>query len=65
MVRQARQLCDSSVYHVVLREINRGYIFFDDDNSVRFLDTLESERETKKNELYWYCLMNNHRQLRN
>lgn len=31
VVRQTRQRCESGVYHVVLRRINRDDIFFDDD----------------------------------
>lgn len=60
MVRQARQRCESGVYHVVLRGINRGDIFFDDDDSMRFLETLAQKKRNQEYWLYGYCLMTNH-----
>ncbi|MDD3023782.1 MAG: transposase [Syntrophomonadaceae bacterium] len=60
MVRQARLRCESGVYHVVLRGINRGDIFFDDDDSLRFLETLAQKKRNQEYWLYGYCLMNNH-----
>lgn len=57
MVRQARQRCESGVYHVVLRIINRGDIFFD---SLRFLETLAQKKINQEYGLYGYCLMSNH-----
>ncbi len=60
MVRQARQRCESGVYHVVLRGINRGDIFFDDNDSLRFLETLAQKKKNQEYELYGYCLMSNH-----
>ncbi len=60
MVRQARQRCESGVYHIVLRGINRGDIFFDDDDNLRFLETLEQKKRNHEFELYGYCLMSNH-----
>jgi len=60
MVRQARQKCESGVYHVVLRGINRGDIFFDDDDDLRFLETIEQKKRSEEYCLYGYCLMSNH-----
>jgi len=60
VVRQARQRCESGIYHVVLRGINRGDIFFDDDDNLRFLETLEQKKRNHEFELYGYCLMSNH-----
>ena len=60
VVRQARQRCDSGVYHVVLRGINRGDIFLDDDDSLRFLETLAQKKRNQEYELYGCCLMSNH-----
>ncbi|MGE5421631.1 MAG: transposase [Ignavibacteriales bacterium] len=34
--------------------------FFDDDDSLRFLETLEQKKRNQEYELYGYCLMNNH-----
>jgi putative transposase len=60
VVRQARQRCESGVYHVVLRGINRGDIFFDDDDSLHFLEALAQKKRNQEYELYGYCLMSNH-----
>lgn len=60
MVRQARQRCESGVYHVVLRGINRGDIFFDDADDFRFLETLTQKKNNQEFWLYGYCLMSNH-----
>jgi len=43
-----------------LRGINRGDIFFDDDDSLRFLETLAQKKRNQEYELYGYCLMSNH-----
>ncbi len=60
MVRQARERCESCVYHIVLRGINRQDIFFDDDDYQRFLFTLEKKKSKKQFVVYGYCLMSNH-----
>jgi putative transposase len=48
MVRQARQRCESGIYHIVLRGINRGDIFFDEDERLRFLETLEQKKRKQE-----------------
>lgn len=63
MVRRARERSESGIYHVVLRGINRGDIFFDDDDSLRFLETLAQKKRNQEYWLYGYCLMNNHAHL--
>lgn len=60
MVRQARERCESCIYHIVLRGINRQDIFFDDDDYRRFLITLEKKKSKKQFVVYGYCLMSNH-----
>ncbi len=47
MVRQARPRCESCVYHVVLRGINRGEISLDDNDYLRFLETQRRKRYIK------------------
>lgn len=59
MARQARERCESGVYHIVTRGINRQNIFCDKDDYQRFLETLERVK-TDKFEVYGYCLMSNH-----
>jgi REP element-mobilizing transposase RayT len=60
MVRQARQRCESGIYHIVLRGVNRVDIFFDDDDNLRFLETLDKKKQNHEYWLYGYCLMSNH-----
>ena len=60
MVRQSRQRSESGVYHVVLRGVNRGDIFFDEDDHQHFLETLAQKKRNQEYELYGYCLMSNH-----
>jgi len=43
VVRQARQRCESGVYHVTLRGINRGDILFDDDDRLHFWETFADD----------------------
>jgi len=60
MVRQAREHCESCIYHVVLRGINRQDIFNDEDDLQRFVETLEQKKSEDQFEVYGYCLMSNH-----
>ena len=59
MVRKARERCESGVYHIVTKGINRQDIFCDQDDYQRFLGTL-GRVKTNKFEVYGYCLMSNH-----
>ena len=60
MVRTAREKCDSGIYHVILRGINRQDIFYDDDDFQQFLKTVEQKKTDNQYALYAYCLMSNH-----
>ncbi|MEN6349606.1 MAG: transposase [Syntrophomonas sp.] len=60
MVRKAREQCESGIYHVVLRGINRQDIFFDDEDYRRLLETVAQKKSDKQFEVYGYCLMSNH-----
>ncbi len=60
MVRRARERCESGVYHIVLKGINRQDIFFDEEDFQRFLNTLEKKKLENRFVVYGYCLMNNH-----
>lgn len=42
MPRQARRKSESGIYHIILRGINQQQIFEDEENSLRFLETLVS-----------------------
>jgi REP element-mobilizing transposase RayT len=59
MARQARERCESGIYHIVIRGINRQDIFCDQDDYHRFLETLERVKADSF-EVHGYCLMSNH-----
>ena len=42
MVRMARKKSKSGIYHVMLRGINRQTIFEDDEDKIKFLETLKN-----------------------
>lgn len=60
MPREARKKGSSGIYHIMLRGINRQTIFEDDEDKIRFLETIKKYKDQMKFQLYSYCLMNNH-----
>ena len=42
MPRQAREKSQSGIYHIMLRGINRQTIFEDEEDSLKFLETLKT-----------------------
>ncbi len=60
MPRQARRKSESGIYHIMLRGINQQQIFEDDEDSIRFLETLSKYKEQCGYIIYAYCLMGNH-----
>ena len=60
MPRQARRKSESGIYHIILRGINQQQIFEDEEDSLRFLETLSKYKEQCGYEIYAYCLMSNH-----
>lgn len=60
MPRQARKKSNSGIYHIMLRGINRQRIFEDEEDCLRFLETLQKYKSQCEFELYAYCLMGNH-----
>lgn len=60
MPRQARRKSESGIYHIMLRGINQQQIFADEEDSLRFLETLSKYKEQCGYEIYAYCLMSNH-----
>ncbi len=60
MPRGARGICESGVYHVMLRGINRKNIFRDDEDRDRFINTLIKYKQISGYKIYGYCLMSNH-----
>ncbi len=60
MPRQARKKSESGIYHIMLRGINQQQIFEDEEDKLRFLETLSKYKEQCGYEIYAYCLMGNH-----
>lgn len=60
MARYPRRKSDSKVYHVMLRGIDRMPLFFDNEDRIRFLETMDRMNQEKQYEIYAYCLMDNH-----
>lgn len=60
MPRQAREKCESQIYHVMLRGVNRQPIFEDQVDYAYFLEILAACKRISGFELYAYCLMSNH-----
>ena len=60
MGRVAREKSESGIYHVVTRGINRQDIFYDDEDCLRYLETLARYKKEGKFTLLGYCLMGNH-----
>ncbi|MER1994456.1 MAG: transposase [Eubacteriales bacterium] len=60
MPRTARAKSASSIYHVMLRGINRQQIFFDEEDNRYFLRLLDRFKKPCGYTLHAYCLMGNH-----
>jgi len=63
VARQAREKGSSGIYHIMLRGTNRQEIFHDEDDSFRFLETLNRYKKKAEIEVYGWCLMGNHAHL--
>lgn len=60
MPRRARERSESGIYHVVLRGVNRGKIFCDEEDNRYFLETVLRKKSEGQFDVYGYCLMVNH-----
>ncbi|MDQ7992648.1 MAG: transposase [Propionicimonas sp.] len=60
MPRQARQLSESGIHHVMLRGINRQPLFIDDEDREWFLRCLAITKRLSGCRVLAYCLMTNH-----
>ncbi|MFZ5647823.1 MAG: REP-associated tyrosine transposase [Bacillota bacterium] len=60
MPRYARKQSKSGIYHIIIRGNERKEIFYDDDDRIRFLETLNKMKADGNYDIYAYCLMNNH-----
>ncbi len=60
MPRVAREKSRTGVYHVILRGINGQIIFEDEEDYLKFYETLEVCKDKSGFEIYAYCFMSNH-----
>lgn len=60
MPRTFRKISYTSIYHIMLRGINKEKIFIDDFDRRKFIKILKNTKEKYEYELYSYCLMDNH-----
>jgi REP element-mobilizing transposase RayT len=60
MPRKARRKSESGVYHIMLRGANRQEIFHDEEDHIRFLETLDRYKRKSEIKVYGWCLMSNH-----
>ena len=60
MPRKARKKSATGIYHVMIRGADRRIIFADDEDCIRFLDTIQRVKQESAFHLYAYCLMGNH-----
>ena len=60
MPRQAKKKSNTGIYHVMARGINRQDIFEDEEDYIKFIDTLKTYKAVCGYKLYAYCLMGNH-----
>jgi putative transposase len=60
MPRGARHKSESGIYHIILRGQNKQIIFEDEEDSEKFIQTMEDCKHKSKFRLYGYCLIGNH-----
>ena len=60
MPRTVREKSTSGYYHILLRGIGRQNIFEDDEDKIRFIETIFRHKKELEFELHAYCLMGNH-----
>ncbi|MCT4606821.1 MAG: transposase [Marinisporobacter sp.] len=60
MPRKARRKSESGIYHIMMRGINRQSIFEDEEDCIKFIQTIKKYKEKSGYQVYAYCLMGNH-----
>lgn len=60
MTRLARIKSATGIYHIMLRGANRQEIFHEDEDCLRFLETLELYKKKSEMRVHGWCLMGNH-----
>ena len=60
MPRTPRIKSAGGIYHIIMRGINRQYIFEDEEDCEKFTQTLHHYKATSGYAVFAYCLMGNH-----
>lgn len=60
MPRQQREKSKSGYYHIMLRGNERRNIFKDEEDKLRFIETLHEKKQENRFSLHAFCLMDNH-----
>lgn len=60
MPRKPRKQSTTDYYHVMIRGINREYVFETEENKVKFLELIRVEEKEDLIEISAWCLMDNH-----
>lgn len=60
MPRQARVKSITGIYHIMLRGIDKRDIFLDNEDKLKFLESIEKAKEKGKFNVLGFCLMDNH-----
>lgn len=60
MTRLARKISNTGIYHIMVRGINRQDIFFDDEDRIRYIESVTRFVDEENGQIMGYCLMNNH-----
>lgn len=63
MVRMARRLSITGIYHVILRGVNRYAIFEEEKDYKKMLQILVDLQEDIQFDIFAYCLLSNHAHL--
>jgi len=58
--RTGRKRSEGGIYHIVLRGSNRQTIFEDEEDAIKFVETLQTYKDISGYKVYAYCLMGNH-----
>ncbi|KUG02756.1 hypothetical protein ASZ90_019832 [hydrocarbon metagenome] len=60
MARQKRLKSESGYYHIMMRGNERRDIFLDDQDKIRFIETISEKKQEDRFYLHAFCLMDNH-----
>jgi REP element-mobilizing transposase RayT len=60
MPRRAREKSESGIYHVIFRGTNKQEIFHDEEDNLRFIETIEKYKKISNLKVHGWCLMGNH-----